>query len=430
VNTVRERARAGTMGNDTQTEIELGLTQIRHAAAQLLATLSAAQPGDREAAALSLEVAASLGVVEQAAHGLRLQVLAHADRLKAARGGIGPWLAAQQGQSKGHARNLARDARLLATVPQLAPELASGELSADAVRLLARTVKACKDTAMNPDAEVTAALNVARAEGVSAAAAHVRTLEHRLDPGKAEDLHNRQRRRSQAHTALLESGMWRFEILLDPTRAAILKAALDALIAYWLRTQGRDGIAVLPPDVKSTEQITAHAFHHLAQVFLAAPTSLRRAAFSLPVVFTAPLPATEHMHDPASDTSGKAVAGKEIPAGCALTAYGDMIPLSAIGPVQESTAHLLHTDQHGQPVLLDGKTIDQDPEARLASPAQRIALAYRDRECTFAGCGRPSTWSLDLHHLNPHARGGKTVLRNLASLCGEHHITIHHPHTR
>jgi len=412
------------MGNTTLTEIELGLTQIRQAATQLLATLDGAQVGDREAAALSLEAAASLGMVEQAAHGLRLQVLAQADRLKAARGGIGPWLAAQQGQSKGHARNLARDARLLATMPQLAPDLASGELSADAVRLLARTVKACKDTAIDPGAEVTAALNVARAEGVSAAAAHVRTLEHRLDPGKAEDLHNRQRRRSQAWAALLESGMWRFEILLDPARAAILKTALDALIASWLRTQGRDGIAILPPDVKSTEQITAHAFHHLAQVFLNAPSSLRRAAFSPPIVFFAPLPGTEHMQDP---TSGKAAAVAEIPTGCALTAYGDVIPLSAIGPVQESTTHLLHTDHDGQPVLLDGKEIDQDPDARLASPAQRIALAYRDRECTFAGCGRPSTWSLDLHHRIPHACGGKTTLPNLTSLCREHHITTHHP---
>ena len=415
------------MGNETRTEIEQGLGQIRLAATQLLATLGEAEVGDRAAAALSLELAASLGVVEQATHGLRLQVLAQADRLKAARGGIGPWLAAQQGQTKGHARNLAQDARLLATVPHLGPELVSGELSADAVHLLARTVKACKNTTMDAAEEVAAALEVTRTEGVSAAAEHVRDLEHRLDPNKFKKLHERQRERSQARSGQLDNGMWRFEILLDPARAAVLKAALDALTGSWLRTQGRDGIAVLPPDVKSTEQITAHAFHHLAQVFLAAPTTLRHAAFSPPVVFFAPLPGTESMHDSTSQTQ---TSGGRIPAGCAITAYGDAVPLPALGPVHDSTAHLLHTDQDGQLILLDGEEIDQDPDARLASPAQRIALAYRDRRCTFAGCDRPSTWSLDLHHRIPHSRGGKTTLQNLTSLCGEHHVTIHHPDAR
>jgi Domain of unknown function (DUF222)/HNH endonuclease len=414
------------MGNATH--IEQGLTQIREAATQLLASLSDAEPGDREAAALSLEIAASLGVVEQAAHGLRLQVLAHADRLKAARGGIGPWLAAHQGQTKGHARNLAQDARLLATVPQLAPDLASGQLSTDAVRLLARTVKACTNTTMDVSEEITATLKTARAQGVSAAADHVRDLEHRLDPDKLKNQHAKQRERSQARAGQLDNGMWHFEILLDPARAATLKTALDALTASWLRAQGRDGIAVLPPDVKSTEQITAHAFHHLAQVFLAAPTSLRRAALSPPVVFIAPLPAAKQTQESAPPTTNTPTGG-HIPAGSALTAYGDIVPLPAIGPVQDSTTHLLHTDQHGQPALLDGEDIDRDPDARLASHAQRIALAYRDRECTFNGCGRPSTWALDIHHLIPRSRGGATTLRNLASLCQEHHITTHHPNT-
>ena len=87
------------MESGTQTQIEQSLAQIRETAGQLLASLSTAEVGDRDAAALSLEVARSLGTVEQAAHGLRLQVLAQADRLKAARGGIGPWLAAREGRA-------------------------------------------------------------------------------------------------------------------------------------------------------------------------------------------------------------------------------------------------------------------------------------------------------------------------------------------
>jgi len=395
--------------------IELGLTQVREAAAQLLASLSGAEVGDRQAAALSLEVAASLGVVEQAAHGLRLQALAQADRLRAARGGVGPWLAARQGQSYGRARSLAHDARLLATVPQLAPDLASGELSADAVRLLARTVKACKDTAMDPVKEVSAALKVARAEGVSAAADHVRALEYRLDPGRVRALNERQRRRSLARAEQLEFGMWRFEILLDSARAAILKAALDAVAGSWLGTRGKDGTVVLPADVTSTEQITAHAFHRLAEVFLAAPHTVRQAAFSPPVLFFAPLPGSEHVHGPASDTGGGAGAGGQIPAGCALSTYGDMVPLSAVAPVHRSSMHLLYTDRDEQLVLLDGEVIDPDPNAHSASRAQQIVQAFRDRLSTFDGRARTTTRPLDAHHQIPHPRSEKTTLRNPTS---------------
>jgi hypothetical protein len=370
--------------------------------------------------------------VEHAAHGLRLQVLAQADRLKAARGGIGPWLAAKQGHSKGHARSLAQDARLLATVPDLAPRLASGELSADATRLLARTVKACENSALDVDTEVAATLETVRAQGVSGAAERVRDLEYRVDPGALEERLARQRKRSQARSGRLDSGLWRFEVLLDPVRAAVLKAAIDALVASWLRARGRDAIAVLPPDVESTQQITAHAFYHLAQVFLAAPAALRRAAFSPPVIFTAPLPHPDAVHNPAPDTAtspGTGPGRREIPAGCALTAYDDLVPVSALAPVHDSTAHRLYFDPDGQPVLLDGTVLDRDPDARLASPAQRIALACRDRGCTFEGCGRPPTWSIEAHHKIPHARGGKTTMRNLTSLCGEHHVTVHHPDT-
>lgn len=406
-------------GNGTRAgieqRIELGLAQVREAAAQLLASLCGAEEGDRQAAVLSLEVAASLGVVEQAAHGLRLQVLAQADRLRAARGGIGPWLAVRQGQSYGRARSLAHDARLLATVPQLAPDLASGELSADAVRLLARTVKACKDTSMDPGKEVSAALNVARTEGVSAAADHVRALEYRLDPNRVKALNERQRQRSLARAEKLESGMWRFEVLLDPARATILKAALEALTSSWLGDRGRDGTVVLPTDVTSTEQINAHAFHRLAEVFLAAPSRVRRAAFSPPVLFFAPLPGTESAQGPASGTAGGAGTSAEIPAGCALSAYGDVVPLSAVAPVHRSSTHLLYTNRDSELVLVDGEVIDPDPNAHPTSQAQRIALAFRERVSTFGGRARTTTRPLDSHHQIPRPRTEKTSLRSPAS---------------
>jgi len=64
--------------------------------------------------------------------------------------------------------------------------------------------------------------------------------------------------------------------------------------------------------------------------------------------------------------------------------------------------------------LLDGVEVDRDPGARLASAAQRTALAFRDRHCTYPGCMRPPTWSLHAHHRTPFQQGGATVVKNLS----------------
>jgi len=57
---------------------------------------------------------------------------------------------------------------------------------------------------------------------------------------------------------------------------------------------------------------------------------------------------------------------------------------------------------------------------RLVSPAQRLALAARDRGCSFPACDRPPDWC-ETHHVNPWADGGTTDLDNTTLLCGFHH---------
>src|ERR1700761_2172059 len=96
-------------------EFEQVAVALSESVARRLELLGGAVPGDREAGAASLALAAAIGRIARVAHGLHLQALAQADRVKAARGVIGPWLAAQQGYATGHARALARDARLLAS---------------------------------------------------------------------------------------------------------------------------------------------------------------------------------------------------------------------------------------------------------------------------------------------------------------------------
>jgi hypothetical protein len=73
----------------------------------------------------------------------------------------------------------------------------------------------------------------------------------------------------------------------------------------------------------------------------------------------------------------------------------------------------LLTDGRGVPLRL-ART------SRIATSGQTIALAARDRGCTFPGCDRPAAWA-QRHHVIPWHLGGTTDLDNLALVCGYHH---------
>jgi hypothetical protein len=61
--------------------------------------------------------------------------------------------------------------------------------------------------------------------------------------------------------------------------------------------------------------------------------------------------------------------------------------------------------------------------SRTATPAQRRALAARDRGCIIPGCRIPAE-SCQVHHVAEWARGGATDLENLATLCWTHHRQV------
>jgi hypothetical protein len=70
------------------------------------------------------------------------------------------------------------------------------------------------------------------------------------------------------------------------------------------------------------------------------------------------------------------------------------------------------------------RVLDLGTAQRLATPAQRIALAARDKGCAFPGCDRPPGWT-DAHHVIPWRTGGHTDLDNLILLCRHHHRLVH-----
>ncbi len=71
-----------------------------------------------------------------------------------------------------------------------------------------------------------------------------------------------------------------------------------------------------------------------------------------------------------------------------------------------------------------GQILDYGRARRLATPAQRRALAARDGGCLIPGCGALPGWC-DAHHLIPWQLGGPTALSNLLLLCPRHHTEVH-----
>jgi hypothetical protein len=81
------------------------------------------------------------------------------------------------------------------------------------------------------------------------------------------------------------------------------------------------------------------------------------------------------------------------------------------------------------PVVLGGASeiLDLGRTRRLFSPAQRKALALRDRHCRAEGCDIPAAWC-EAHHANkPWAKRGHTDLADGLLLCSFHHHQAHDP---
>jgi hypothetical protein len=61
--------------------------------------------------------------------------------------------------------------------------------------------------------------------------------------------------------------------------------------------------------------------------------------------------------------------------------------------------------------------------ARTATPAQRRALAARDKGCIIPGCGIPAE-ACQTHHIEEWAAGGTSDIGNLALVCWSHHRQV------
>jgi hypothetical protein len=108
---------------------------------------------------------------------------------------------------------------------------------------------------------------------------------------------------------------------------------------------------------------------------------------------------------------------------------------SGLGLAETSTGETLSASETRRlacsagiiPVVLGGRgeVLDLGRSRRLFSPAQRKALAIRDRGCRAEGCDIPAAWCEAHHHARPWARGGDTDVRHGLLLCSYHHHRAH-----
>ncbi len=103
--------------------------------------------------------------------------------------------------------------------------------------------------------------------------------------------------------------------------------------------------------------------------------------------------------------------------------------LSTGGRVSVSEVRRLACTAGVLPAVLGGagEVLDLGRARRLFSPAQRKAMAVRDRRCRAEGCDIPAAWCEAHHAADPWSKGGRTDLADGALLCSFHHHRAHDP---
>ena len=103
---------------------------------------------------------------------------------------------------------------------------------------------------------------------------------------------------------------------------------------------------------------------------------------------------------------------------------GGRCEIIGTGPVPSSVIGQLSPDTALAGMIFggDGRPLWLGRSRRLASVAQHLAVAVRDRGCV--DCGAPMH-RCEIHHAREWENGGPTDIDNLAALCGPHHRQHH-----
>jgi hypothetical protein len=315
------------------------------------------------------------------------------DRKKAweADGSLTPaaWLEHRTPLAPQQARRVVKTARLADTHTAIAKPLGDGDIAVAHVDAMARVVS--KDRARVLPDHVEILVDQAKGLSVRDFTMVMRRWASLADDALATDTHEQKWERRHLHASVTLDGWVEGAFRLDPVGGQTLLNRLDDL-APPDRTDTPEG-------PRSLAQRRADALVHLAQLGsdtpVASPPSLN-VVIDLPTLTGEPAKVLPSRRD-----------------------------LDGIGPIPRPLFEQLACDCTLTRVVTAGcVTLDMGRAVRVVTPAQRRALAIRDRHCRFPSCRRSAAWC-DAHHIKSWLEGGETNLDNLVLLCRRHHTLIH-----
>ena len=366
-------------------------------------------------------LAAVLGRIKNKADSVLCEVAAAVSQNGAGEAAAAEVLQDSVRMSGREARRVARVAEQLAAMPNTAERLASGDITMDHATALANAAEQCGAGTVDGDATLLERAGVASADAFAKEARGFAALK---SPDRGEARLERQRRARTASTFVdRDTGMGRVCADFDPVSFNLVEQAVDNRTdALWRADGGRDG---QPDQIRTSAQRRADAIFEL---ITGRGADTRRPATGDPA---GGRPAGRQ----SADSGNRARPSSQIKVTNQLVVVADIgvidgtdpggrceiigtgpVPPAVIGQLSPDTAVAgMIFGGGGQPLWL-GRS------RRLASAAQHLATAVRDRGCIV--CGAPMH-RCEIHHIREWENGGPTNIDNLTALCGPHHRQHH-----
>ena len=304
------------------------------------------------------------------------------------------WLSIHAGVDVLTGAEMVRTGHALESLPQIAGAFAEGRLSFDKVRKVTRVA-----VAQDEQVWLDVALNASGGQ-LSRICRAVSSALDAADPNIAE--HALQRRSLQMWWR--DDGMLQVMAVLPREDGAIFQAAVEAAAAALVSELGsasRASGGVDDPAELTCDALRGDALVRVCEEWVAS-------------VSKAPTPAPTRQVVVHVDQT--ALITRDPAARCHIE-DGPWLPFDA--------AQWLSCDADVVSVLeRDGKVLDVSRVRRVLSSRLRLALQARDQGCRFPGCSVPPARA-EGHHIKHWARGGRTRMDNLVSLCRFHHRRHH-----
>jgi hypothetical protein len=325
---------------------------------------------------------------------------------------VSSWLAHVLCVSRISAARLARLAKRLSDLPDVAKALADGQLSEDQAEVIAAAV------CLLPEVSRLEGQRFLVANGADLPLHELEELgagvHHHVDPEGADEAGlkklEREEKRAQDNRSLtltpLGEGIVRISGRTSAEGAAVIQSALDPLCnparsIEDVLTATEEPLPLPLQDNRSAAQRRHDALIEVFQHVLACGDLPANGGDKAQLVVTM-----------AYDALAGQISGATLDTGATITA---------------EAARRIACDCGIVPAVLDGLglPLDLGRERRLISGALRRALVLRDKGCTFPRCDRPPRWCHG-HHAISWLDGGETSLGNSVLVCGYHHRLLHH----